>query len=171
MQSTARLAVTMSSLLALTAIVACSAAPAPAPSDDSEPAAKKTTKPDTSSDTNPTTPTPTADAATPTADACGTKTTFDACFDCCYAKNPTEYDKSEVVYQDCICVAPGACKADCADTFCGSDPSKMPSAACETCLSTTGKACDDKAGTACSASAGCKEVDDCIASQCAALDK
>ena len=171
MQSTARLAAMMSSLLALTAIFACSAAPAPAPSDDSAPAAKKTTKPDTSNDADPTTPTPAADAATPPAGACGTKGTFDMCFDCCYAKNPTEYDKSEVVFDDCICVAPGACKADCADTFCGTDPSKMPSAACEACLNTNGQACDDKAGAACSASAGCKEVDDCMAAQCAPLDK
>lgn len=149
-----------------------SAAPAPAPADDREPAAKKTTKPTgETTDTNPTDPTSTPDAATPSTGACGTKGTFDACFDCCYAKNPAEYDKSEVVFGDCICVAPGACKADCADTFCGTDPSKMPSAACEACLNTNGKACDDKAGTACSTSAGCTEVDDCLASQCAPLDK
>jgi hypothetical protein len=170
MLSTSRLAVTLSTLLGLAAIAACSAAPAPAPTDESDVTTKKPTKPagDTTKTTDPTDPA--KPPTTPTADACGTKGTFDACFECCYQKNPTESDKADAVFLACVCEAPGACKTECGDSLCGTDPNKAPSAACETCLTTNGAACDEKAKTACDASPGCKEVDDCVASQCAPLD-
>jgi len=173
MHHSSRLAVMLSSILALAA-VACSAAPTPTDAEQADVKSKTSAKPaptggDASSDTDPTTPTPTTPA--PTGDACGKKGSYDACFDCCYAKAPAELDKSEAVFKSCICEAPGACKADCGDTLCGTDPSKPPSAACETCLNTNAAPCDEKAAAACDASAGCKTVDSCLQTECAPLDK
>ncbi|CAN5754109.1 hypothetical protein BH11MYX4_BH11MYX4_06020 [soil metagenome] len=169
MHHSSLLAVTLSSIIAVAA-VACSAAPAPTADEQSDVKSKtpaKSADNGTSKGTDPTTPAPT----TPTSDACGKKGSYDACFDCCYEKSPAELDKSDAVFRACICEAPGACKADCGDTLCGTDPSKQPSAACETCLSANAAPCDDKAAAACDASAGCKLVDSCLQTECAPLGK
>lgn len=164
-----RLAVTLASVIA-SAAVACSAAPAPTTSEQDKAVTTKTpTKsPDASAppaaDTDPTTP-------TPTAGECSKKADGDACFDCCYAKAPAAYDAVEEVFAACICQAPGACKTDCADSFCGTDATKEPSAACSTCLKANAPTCGPKADAACEASAGCKAVEACARTECAKLDK
>ena len=171
MHHSSLLAVTLSSILAVAA-VACSAAPAPTADEQSDVKSKapaKSADNGASNGTDPTTPAPTTPA--PTSDACGKKGSYDACFDCCYEKSPAELDKSDAVFRACICEAPGACKADCGDTLCGTDPSKQPSAACETCLDANAAPCDDKAAAACDASAGCKLVDSCLQTECAPLGK
>lgn len=169
-----RLVVCVASFVAVAA-VACSAPAGPSLSSDQKDVTggKTPTKtpagntPTTPAPVSPTNPTPT-DPATPGA-ACAKKADGNACFDCCIAKSPDEWDKSNVVYDDCLCVAPGACKADCADSYCGADPKKVPSAACETCLTANDAACGAKADTACEESAGCKSVQECGKTECAAF--
>jgi hypothetical protein len=169
-----RLVVCVASFIALAA-VACSSAPEPSLSSDQKEVSGGKTPAKTPADNSPQTPNPVGTAnPTPTdpaapAGECAKKADGDACFDCCIAKSPDEYDKVNAVFDDCICVAPGACKADCADTYCGADPSKQPTAACEACITANEATCGAKADTACEASAGCKAVEACGKTECAAF--
>jgi hypothetical protein len=164
-----RLAVGLSSLLALAAF-ACSGAPSDTglgtgSKDEAPPTtAKKTGNGATASDTSKTSPAP----STPLADdaACGTKTTSQACGECCIAKNPAAFDAANEVAFTCICAAT-TCLTACADSVCAAtDNQNTPTAACTACLDTNGKTCDDKATAACDASTDCKAIEACLTTSC-----
>ena len=166
-----RVAVVLSSFVALAAFACSSAAPAGLESNK-DPKAGETadkdgkTKPGTETDTSPTTPTtPLSDNA-----ECGKKTTSQECGDCCSAKSP-DADKIAVdAFTSCLCQTPGACKTECAESLCsaGAGEKKEPTEACYTCLDTNGvgDACDANANTACEGDANCKALDACYASAC-----
>jgi hypothetical protein len=163
-----RLAVTLASIIAFAA-VACSAAPAPVSELDA-PKNKAPSKTDDSdsptTETNPTNPAPGPSTPAPASGECGKKADGDACFECCYQKSPAEIDKVEEIFAACICTTPGACKADCADTYCSANNDTPPSAACEACLNTNAAPCKEKADVACKASPACMAFDACAESEC-----
>jgi hypothetical protein len=164
-----RFVVGVSTLFALAA-VACSGAPSDTglgtgSKDEAPPTtAKKPGDKATTSDTSQTSPAP----STPLADdaACGTKTTSQACSDCCIAKNPTAYDAAGAVGFACICAAT-TCQTACADSVCAAaDNQNQPTAACKACLDTNGQTCDDKVTAACDANADCKAIEACLTTSC-----
>ncbi len=164
-----RFVVGLSTVLALAAF-ACSGA-SPDTSVGSGTKSAKTPTPakgdDTSSTADPTTPGPST--ALSDTSACGSKPTSEACGDCCLAKTPTAFDAADDAGYACICAAT-ACQTACAESICAAaDNQNEPTAACKTCLDTSGPACDDKANAICDASADCKAASACMTTSCAPI--
>lgn len=163
--------------VACAGLAACSAPTIPAPDLQTEedpitdPKTDAGKKKDSSTPTNPTRPPPPGDdrdAAAPTATACGAETTQKACFVCCEAANPKALPFLGNAWGACACATPGACKADCAATFCGG---KAPAQgdACDLCLTRIDAACVTQSETACDANADCKGLFACdVAAKCEA---
>lgn len=174
---TSRLAVGLSTFVALAAFACSGASPDSGLGTGSKSEAPPTTAKKTD-DNKTTTTTPDPDKATPApstplADTseCGKKTTAEACGDCCIAKNPTAWDAAGEVGFSCICAA-ATCQTACAASICATaDNQNEPTAACKTCLDTNGQTCDDKAIAACDANADCKAIDACLTTSCDPIAK
>ncbi|MDB4934519.1 MAG: hypothetical protein JWP87_1491 [Labilithrix sp.] len=166
-----RLAVVLSSIVALGAF-ACSSAPPDTGADKSSGETKTAPKKagnDTTADTGTSTPEP----STPLSDtaACGQKATAKECGDCCLAKTPTAFDAADDEYFGCLCAAT-ACATACAASVCATaDNQNEPTAACNTCLDTNEETCGKKADAICAANADCKAADACMATSCEPLAK
>jgi hypothetical protein len=167
---TSRLAVSLSTVLALAAF-ACSAAPTTdtgtgTPTKNATKTGDKTGN-DTSTGATPggnTDPAP----STPLQDtnACGQKTTSQACGDCCLASAPTALDAADQVWAECACAAT-ACQTECSASICSTtDNQNQPTAACESCLQAKGPACEEKAAATCDADPKCKTAEACLVTNC-----
>jgi len=92
------------------------------------------------------------------------------CGECCSTKSPGAAKIANDAFDACLCQTPGACKTECAESFCGgaAGADKEPTEACWTCIDSNGvgDACDVKADTACDGDAACKALDACHASAC-----
>jgi hypothetical protein len=168
---TSRLAVSVSTVLALAAF-ACSSAPSTdiGTGTPTKNATKTGDKPGTGNSTGTTPGGNTTDPApsTPLQDtkACGQKTTSKACGDCCLASAPTALDAADQVWGECICAAT-ACQTECSASICSTtDTQAAPTAACDSCLMAKGQACEDKAATTCDADPKCKAAHACIVTNC-----
>jgi len=155
-------------LITSVGLVACSAAPN-IPQDlvtgedrveGAKDAGKK--KKDAASSNEPNDPGPAtpSDAGPAGTNACGAETKQEACYVCCETANPKALPFLNNEFGKCACETPGACKAECATTFCaGKEPAQGD--ACDLCLTKNGPACVTQADTACEASADCKGLFQC----------
>ncbi len=118
-------------------------------------------------------PTPPSDAGgmIPAPGTCGASAKQAACFTCCESANPKALPILDQAWGDCLCVAPGACKAACGASFCAGVTPTVGDA-CDTCVTANDQTCSQKADTACLASADCKPLFACAdAANCSAKPK
>lgn len=132
-------------------VVACSSAPTAS--------SKTSSKKDAASDEEDDTP-PSSSAS------CGSKTTINACADCCKYTVQMD-DQVEGGFFDCVCRPGGTCATQCATSLCSDvappDGGGELPAECEQCLDSEAAetACGDQADSACTLS-GCKTAIGCV---------
>jgi len=95
---------------------------------------------------------------------CGSKTSADDCYQCCFDAHPAGDEVQGKAYDECVCGTPGTCKTQCAKSYCSDNgPDPTPGDACDTCLNQADDgACGQKAQTACDGNADCRAIDTCI---------
>ncbi len=86
------------------------------------------------------------------------------CRACCAAQYPDAAAFFTTTEETCACTAPGDCKTPCGNTLCkGTQPPTQSQ--CEACLFNKDAGdCYATAVTACTANAGCQQLEQCIAS-------
>lgn len=87
--------------------------------------------------------------------SCANQATSTDCSNCCANDHPSGYQRYIMLLATCECVSPGACKSQCAASFCLD--STQDDALCDPCLA------NSNSGGVCDVSTGCELDGDCAA--------